>query len=123
MACSQSQVLDEKDTSPAGIYDSVITNRDEPILALAGVSVVAGNPVAPVWVISSRVRASLSKAGRNHGSQSIAMAGSSSVIRKLYEPLNHGIKIGLFLCANPIAGDLAVTDALQIHRIDELIDG
>lgn len=44
MACSQSQVLDEKDTSPAGIYDSVITNRDEPILALAGVSVVAGEP-------------------------------------------------------------------------------
>ena len=43
-------------------------------------------------------------------------AGSSD------EPVQHRIKVRLFLGTDPIAAHLAVRDGLEIHRVDQLVD-
>ena len=37
------------------------------------------------------------------------------------QPLEHGVEIGLLLCANPVAAHLAVRYGLEIQCLDEVI--
>ncbi|EFE41156.1 hypothetical protein TRV_04105 [Trichophyton verrucosum HKI 0517] len=45
-----------------------------------------------------------------------------STARPRDEPPQHGVEVGLFLCADAVAAHLALRDALQLHRVDQLVD-
>lgn len=46
-----------------------------------------------------------------------------SFARASDKPLKHGIEVRLFLGADTVATHFSVGDALEVHRIDELIRG
>lgn len=66
------------------------------------------------------------------GSQSIAESderkesfegwGPSSAVGELNQPLEDRVEVGLFLGGDTIARDFSVSDALQVHGIDQLIN-
>jgi hypothetical protein len=48
---------------------------------------------------------------------------ASSPVRSRHQPVQDCIEVGLFLGTDAIATDLAASDGLEIHVLDELIDG